>query len=64
MGIPLLGGRYFGEEDDENRQPVAIISVILANKYFADRSPIGQRLTIDDTDTEPRSVEIVGVLDR
>jgi len=61
MGIPLLGGRDFGEEDDENRQPVAIISVFLANKYFPDRSPAGQRLTIDDTDTEPRSVEIVGV---
>ena len=62
IGIPLLSGRYFAEEDDENRQPVAIISIILANKYFPDRSPIGQRLTIDDTDNEPRSVEIVGVV--
>jgi putative ABC transport system permease protein len=62
MAIPLLRGRYFGEEDNEDRQPVAIISVILANKYFPDRSPIGQQLTIDDTDNEPRSVEIVGVV--
>jgi putative ABC transport system permease protein len=62
MKIPLVGGRYFAEEDDQDRQPVAIISVILANKYFPDRSPIGQRLTMDDTDTESRSVEIVGVV--
>lgn len=62
MGIPLVDGRDFAEEDNQDRQPVAIISVILANKYFPDRSPIGQRLTIDDTDTESRSAEIVGVV--
>jgi putative ABC transport system permease protein len=62
MTIPLLSGRYFTEEDDGNRPPVAIVSSVLAQKYFPDRSPIGQRVTIDDTDTEPRAVEIVGVV--
>jgi putative ABC transport system permease protein len=62
MGIPLLSGRCFTEEDDANRPPVAIVSAILANKYFSDRSPIGELLTIEDTDTEPRTVEIAGVV--
>jgi putative ABC transport system permease protein len=62
MGIPLLNGRFFTEEDDESRSPVAIISAVLANKYFPDRSPIGQQLKIDDTDAEPRTVEIAGVV--
>ena len=62
LGIPLLSGRFFTEEDAGNRSPIAIISVVLANKYFPDRSPIGQQLKIDDTDAEPRTVEIVGVV--
>ena len=62
MAIPLLSGRYFTEEDDGNRAPSAIVSAVLATKYFPDRSPIGQRLKIDDTDAEARTVEIVGVV--
>jgi predicted permease len=63
MNIPLLSGRYFTEEDDGDRPPSAIISAVLAAKYFPDRSPIGERLIVDDTDAEPRQVEIVGVVD-
>jgi putative ABC transport system permease protein len=62
MGIPLISGRVFGEEDDGDRAPVALISASLANKYFADRSPLGQSLLIDDTDDKPRTVQIVGVV--
>src|SRR2546423_954335 len=61
MSIPLLSGRYFTEQDDGDRPPSAMISAVLAAKFFPDRSPIGERLMIDDTDAEPRSVEIVGV---
>src|SRR5262249_8604457 len=62
MGIPLLAGRYFTEEDNGDRPPVVIVSSVLAKNHFPDRSPIGQRVVIDDNDAEPRSVEIVGVI--
>jgi predicted permease len=62
IGIPLVSGRYFTDEDDGERPPVVLISVVLATKYFSDRSPLGQRITIDDTDGDPRQVEIVGVV--
>jgi putative ABC transport system permease protein len=62
IGIPLLGGRYFTEEDTGDRPPVVIISSVLAKNHFPDRSPIGQRLMIDDNDAGPRVVEIVGVV--
>jgi putative ABC transport system permease protein len=62
MAIPLLDGRYFTEADNGERSAVAIISTILARKHFPDRSPIGQRVLIDDTDGEPRPVEIVGIV--
>jgi predicted permease len=62
MHIPLLSGRDFTEQDDANRNAVAIISAPLARKLFSDRSPLGQRLRIDDSDGDPRPVQIVGVV--
>jgi putative ABC transport system permease protein len=62
MGIPLLNGRYFTEADDGDRPLVAIVSSVLAKNHFPDRSPIGQRLLVDDTDGDPRPVEIVGIV--
>jgi putative ABC transport system permease protein len=61
MRIPLRSGRTFTEEDTGDRPPVAVISAPLAKKFFDDRSAIGQRLLLDDTDGPPRPVEIVGV---
>jgi predicted permease len=62
MGISLVAGRYFTEEDTGDRPPVVIISSVLAKNHFPDRSPIGQLLMIDDNDAGPRPVEIVGVV--
>jgi putative ABC transport system permease protein len=62
MRIPLLSGRDFAEEDDANRPTVALISAPLARKFFPDRSPIGHRLLLDDSDGDPRPVQIVGVV--
>jgi len=62
MGIPLLEGRSFTESDDAEHPPVAIASTILAKNHFSDGSPIGQRILVDDTDHDPRPVQIVGVV--
>ena len=62
MRIPILSGRDFSEEDRPDRPAVAIISAPLARKFFSDRSPLGQRLLIDDNDAGPRPVEIIGVV--
>ena len=61
MRISLQSGRNFTEEDAVDRPAVAIVSAPLAQKFFSDRSPVGQRLLLDDTDGPPRPVEIVGV---
>jgi predicted permease len=63
MGIPLLDGRNFTESDNAEHPPVAIVSTIVAKNHFPDRSPIGQRILVDDTDGgDPRPVEIVGIV--
>jgi putative ABC transport system permease protein len=62
LKIPLVSGRDFNDNDDGDRPPVAIISQVLAKKYFPDRPAAGQRLLIEDTDGPPRPVQIVGVV--
>ncbi|MGC1648861.1 MAG: FtsX-like permease family protein, partial [Candidatus Sulfotelmatobacter sp.] len=43
MGIPLLRGRDFTEQDRNDTTDVAIISETLAKQYFPGQNPIGQR---------------------
>jgi putative ABC transport system permease protein len=62
MGIPLLEGRNFTESDDAEHPPVAIVSSTVAKDHFPERSPIGQRVLVDDTDSDPRPVEIIGIV--
>jgi predicted permease len=62
MGIPLLAGRNFTESDDAEHPSVAIVSTIVAKNHFPDRSPIGQQILVDDTDGDPRQIEIVGIV--
>ena len=62
MRIPLRSGRNFTEEDNADHPAVAIVSAPLAQKFFSNRSPIGRRLMLDDTNSPPRPVEVVGVV--
>jgi predicted permease len=48
MKIPLLQGRAFGPGDHAEAAPVVIIDQLLAEKYFKDASPLGQRLNRGD----------------
>jgi putative ABC transport system permease protein len=57
MGIPLLRGRYFTEQDSRSAPRVVIISEALARQYFAGQEPVGKRLLISK-----RDCEIVGVV--
>ena len=45
LGIPLIRGRFFTEEDDrENAPPVAILNEAAARRFFADEEPVGRRI--------------------
>jgi putative ABC transport system permease protein len=61
MGIPVLAGRTFGDDDGEAGARVAIISQSLARQSFPDRDPVGLHLMVADTPDGFRSMEIVGV---
>ena len=62
MKIPLRQGRTFDSHDRDDRAPVTIVNETLASKFFPNGDAIGAQIQIDDNNTGPRPVEIVGVV--
>jgi predicted permease len=56
---PLKQGRLFTDDDNESATRVAIINETMARAFFADGSPIGQRIALKGEPDKP--LEIVGV---
>jgi predicted permease len=57
VGMQLVAGRNFDERDAEHPDPVAIVNEAAANRYFKNRSPLGQRFGEDNP-----AIEIIGVV--
>jgi len=58
IGIPLLAGRYFTEQDGAGSAPVVVINESLARRFFAGEDPIGRGVLVQDS----QSRRIVGVV--
>jgi putative ABC transport system permease protein len=61
MGIPLLKGRYFTEQDREKSAQVIIINDSMRERYWPDEDPVGRHITIPGDG--PISREIVGIVE-
>jgi putative ABC transport system permease protein len=64
MGIPLVSGRVFGDQDGTKGPPTIVIDQAFARKYFAHDNPVGQHIRVelgDDVFDHPMR-EIVGVV--
>ena len=61
MGIPLIRGRYFTEDDTASAPPVAIVDETLAQTYWPHEDPVGKRLHIGDRKTKLPWMTVVGV---
>jgi putative ABC transport system permease protein len=62
MGIPLVRGRDFIEQDMAGQRRIAIINESLARTYFPDEDPIGKHLALDSwTLAGEDPAEFVGV---
>ena len=61
LGARVLNGRDFHATDGENSPRVAIVSEILARRYWKNTSPVGRCMRLG-ADTNP-CIEIVGVVD-
>ena len=49
MGIPLVGGRYFGGSDGPGALPVTIVSESLAHEWWPGSGALGKRIRFDET---------------
>lgn len=58
IGITLLGGRGFTNEDGPTAPKVAIVNDTMARRYWPGASPIGRRIRLSDSDW----IEVVGVI--
>ncbi|HKP86339.1 MAG TPA: ABC transporter permease [Blastocatellia bacterium] len=63
MSVPILKGRAFTEADTNSAPPVIIINEAMAARFFPGEDPIGKRLVLNLTISNPVPVprEIVGV---
>ncbi len=60
MGIPIVSGRGFTEQDREGAPQVAVLNQHLADKLWPDADPIGRRFQLVEGTDRPW-VEVVGV---
>lgn len=57
LGVPLLAGRAFGQQDGSGSPLVAVVSESVARQLWAGKSPVGQTL-----DWNGRPHDVVGVV--
>ena len=62
MGVPLLRGRYFTEQDNDGSTHVLIVSQSLARRYWPNGDAIGKRLKWGPAESKDAWLTIVGVV--
>ena len=60
IGVPVVHGRNFTEQDTATSPQVVVVNETFAKKFFPDKDPVGQHFGIDRPQYS-RSFEIVGV---
>ena len=61
LKVPLVRGRFFTEEEMQEKRNVVIVNEAFAQQYFPNQDPLGKRVTINMT--EPNvPTEIIGVV--
>ncbi|MCI0486118.1 MAG: ABC transporter permease [Blastocatellia bacterium] len=62
MGIPLIRGRFFTEQDAASDLIPIIISRNMAETYWPGQDPLGKRMKAGDPDSDDRWSVVVGVV--
>jgi len=60
MGMPILEGRDFRQDDNENAPRVLIVDQTAANRYWPGQDPIGKRLSVPSMSS--KLFTVVGVV--
>ena len=63
MGMPVLRGRAFAENDNETAAGVVIVSHLVARTLWPRENPIGKRISMEDNPQPEDWLSVVGVVD-
>ena len=62
MGVPLLRGRLFAEQDSAHSPRVAIINATMAGRFWKDRDPVGRGFKFSFQKLTDPWITVVGVV--
>ena len=62
MGIPLIAGRFFTDDDRPNTQPVTLVSQSMARRLWPVENPLGRRIKLDPQFNDSIWRTVVGVV--
>jgi predicted permease len=62
MGIPLVAGRDFTEQDIASRPRVVIINETMAHYFFGKKDPLGKKISTEEDPKAPFDREIIGIV--
>jgi predicted permease len=62
LGTPLVRGRFFGPSDDDQTSRVALIDETLAQRFWPNSDPVGQRIKFGSRASNAPWMTIVGVV--
>ena len=62
LGVTMLAGREFTEQDDEAAVPVVIINESLAERHFSGEDPLGKRIRLGRMDSEDAWMTVIGIV--
>jgi predicted permease len=62
LGIRLIRGRMFSEQDNWNSPHVAVISQSLARQHWPNQDPIGQVIEFGNMDGDLKPLTVVGIV--
>jgi predicted permease len=62
MGIPLIRGRLFQEGDGPDSPHVAVVSQLLAKRFWPNEDPIGKQIEYGNMDGDLHLLTIIGIV--
>ena len=60
IGIPLLKGRLFGNQDQANTPAVVVINQTMAQRFWPDQDPLGKQIRLAQDGSVATIVGVVG----
>ena len=58
MNVPIIEGRTFTRDEDEQGKPVVLVDETLARRFWPNQSAVGKRIAYDS----PTQHEVIGVV--